>query len=155
MNNVPKIAKFQLAQLNIARAKDEMASSVMNGFVSRLDQINQLADESPGFVWRLQTDAGDATSIRVFDDPLLLVNMSVWESIEALRYFVYKSLHVELVRDRAAWFTTLGSVHQVLWWIPYGHIPSAQEAIQKLEHVRRNGATQDGFTFATSFSMPE
>ena len=148
------MGKFQLAQINVAQAKAEMDADAMSGFVSRLDEINQIADKSPGFIWRLQSDDGDATSIRVFDDPLLLVNMSVWDSVEALKTFVYKSLHVELIRDREAWFNKLGTAHQALWWIPHGHIPTTREAEEKLEHIRQHGASQEAFTFSKLFMQP-
>ena len=92
----------------------------MSGFVSRLDEINALADESPGFVWRLQTDDGDATAIRVFDDPLMLVNLSVWRDPDSLKQFVYRSAHVEPLRRRARWFVKPDSPHLVLWWVPAG-----------------------------------
>lgn len=147
--------KFYLAQINIAQAKAEMESDTMHGFVSRLDEINAIADNAPGFVWRLQSEEGDATSIRVFDDPLLLVNMSVWENIESLRDFVYKSLHVELIRDREAWFDKIDSMHQVLWWVPAGHIPSTQEAQEKLATICTNGPSQAAFTFGKPFQKPE
>ena len=93
-----------LAQINIALARSEMTGDIMSGFVARLDEINALADISPGFIWRLQSDEGDATTIRVFDDPLLLINMSVWADIESLKNYVYRSAHVELIKDRDAWF---------------------------------------------------
>ncbi len=146
--------KYQLAQVNVAQAKAEMDTETMSGFVARLDEINALADQAPGFVWRLQTEEGDATALRVFDDPLLLVNISVWESIEALRTFVYKSLHVELIQDREAWFNKMGMAHQALWWIPHGHIPTVQEAKEKLEHIRQYGPTQEAFTFGQTFTQP-
>lgn len=145
---------YHLAQVNVAQAKDEMSAEVMQGFVSRLDEINALADQAPGFVWRLQTEQGDATSIRVFDDPLLLVNLSVWTNVETLQDFVYKSLHVELIRDRDAWFSKLKSAHQALWWIPYGHIPGVSEAREKLEQIRRIGPGPESFTFAKPFKCP-
>jgi hypothetical protein len=145
------MSNYRLAQVNVALARDEMESAVMEGFVSRLAQINALADRSPGFVWRLQAEAGDPTSLRVFDDPLLLVNLSVWESLETLRQFVYKSLHVELIRDRDAWFTKTQAAHQALWWIPDGHTPSLAEAKARLEHIRSFGPTREAFTFARSF----
>jgi hypothetical protein len=126
----------------------------MSGFVSRLEEINSLADQSPGFIWRLQSDEGDATSIRVFDNPLLLVNISVWDSIDALKSFVYKSFHVELIRDREAWFNKMNIAHQALWWIPEGYIPSAEEAKEKLEHIRKHGPGLPAFTFGKSFSQP-
>jgi hypothetical protein len=112
-----------------------MESEVMQGFVLRLDEINTLADRAEGFVWRLKDDGGSATAIRVFDDPLLLVNMSVWQNLEVLKQYVYKSLHVELIRDRAGWFNKMNELHQALWWVPAGHIPSVQEAKQKLDEV--------------------
>jgi len=126
----------------------------MQGFVSRLDEINALADRSEGFVWRLKNDGGSATAIRVFDDPLLLVNMSVWQSLEALKQYVYKSLHVELIRDRDAWFNKVPEFHQALWWVAAGHIPTVQEAKQKLEHIRKHGPSQDAFTFSKPRPVP-
>jgi len=147
--------QYQLAQVNIAQAKAEMDTKTMSGFVNRLDEINALAEKSKGFVWRLQSDDGDATSIRVFDDPLLLVNMSVWDDIESLRNYVYKSLHIELVRDREAWFNKMSSMHQALWWIPNGHIPTTQEAKNKLELLRKIGPTQEAFTFGKNFDKPK
>jgi len=147
--------KYQLAQVNTAQAKAEMNTDTMQGFMSRLDEINAIADKADGFVWRLQSDNGDATSIRVFDDPLLLVNMSVWEDIDSLKNYVYKSLHVELIRDREAWFNKMGAMHQALWWIPAGHIPGTQEAKDKLELLRKIGPSQDAFTFGKAFQKPE
>ncbi len=146
--------KHHLAQVNIAQAKDEMDTNVMKGFVSRLDEINAIADNSPGFIWRLQSESGDSTSFRVFDDSLLLVNLSVWKNLEDLKSFVYKSRHVELIRDREAWFDKLKSVHQVLWWIPIGHIPTPEEAKDKLKYLRKNGPSQEAFTFGSAFEQP-
>jgi len=144
--------QYHLAQINIAKAKDSMDSDVMKGFVDRLDEINKLADESPGFIWRLQTEEGDATSIQAFDDPSMIVNMSVWESTEALKKFVYKSLHVELIRDREAWFDKIASAHQVLWWVPAGHIPSVEEGKEKLELLQLKGPSKEAFTFARNYA---
>ncbi|MEE9329446.1 MAG: DUF3291 domain-containing protein [Parvularculaceae bacterium] len=147
--------KHHLAQINIAQAKADMTSEIMHGFVSRLDEINAIADKADGFIWRLQSDEGDATSIRVFNNPLLLVNMSVWRDLPALKNFVYQSLHVKLIRDREAWFDKIQAMHQALWWIPAGHIPDAQEAKNKLEHIRTNGPSQEAFTFGKPFSSPQ
>ncbi|MCF6189628.1 MAG: DUF3291 domain-containing protein [Cocleimonas sp.] len=153
MNTTNK--KYHLAQINIAQAKDEMDTETMHGFMSRIDEINAIADKTDGFIWRLQSNDGDSTSIRVFDDPLLLVNMSVWDNVDSLKNYVYKSLHVELIRDREAWFDKMGAMHQALWWIPVGHIPSIQEAKDKLELLRENGPNQDVFTFGKAFQKPE
>ncbi|MEE9319547.1 MAG: DUF3291 domain-containing protein [Granulosicoccus sp.] len=145
------MTQFHLAQINIALAQASMDSDVMKGFANRLDEINALADSSPGFIWRLQTETGDATSIQAFDNPMMLVNMSVWGSMEALKSYVYKSAHVELIRDRDAWFAKLIEVHQALWWVPAGHIPSVNEGKEKLEVLQKNGPTKAAFTFAKNF----
>jgi len=148
------MAKYNLAQINIALAKSEMDTEIMEGFVSRLDEINKTADNAEGFVWRLQTEDGDSTAIRVFDEPLLLVNMSVWENIEALKDFVYKSAHVELIRDRQGWFHKYIDAHQALWWIPVGHIPTIEEAKKKLETIQKQGPTASAFHFGKPFPIP-
>ncbi|GAB1265372.1 DUF3291 domain-containing protein [Aurantivibrio infirmus] len=146
------MSQYQLAQINIAQAKAEMDTKEMSGFVSRLEEINALADKSPGFVWRLQSDAGDSTAIRVFDNPLLLVNMSVWEDITSLKNYVYRSAHVELIQDRDAWFDKIAESHQVLWWIPRGHIPTPEEGKEKLAYLNENGPSKNAFIFAKPFS---
>ena len=140
-----------LAQVNIGRVRGPRESEVMQGFMARLDEINALADSSPGFIWRLQTEEGDATAIQAFDDELLLVNMSLWEDIESLKHFVYKSLHIELLRNRDAWFEKMDTIYQALWWVPKGHIPSVDEAKEKLAHLQANGPSKDAFTFAAPF----
>ena len=145
---------FHIAQVNVAQAKAGTESEVMQGFVSRLDEINALADRADGFVWRLKEDSGSATAIRVFDDPLLLINMSVWANLEALKHYVYKSLHVELIKDREAWFNKMGESYQALWWIPAGHIPSIEEAQKQLEYIRKHGPSAQAFTFAKPFPRP-
>lgn len=145
---------YHLAQVNVALARGEMTSDTMSGFVSRLDEINRLAECSKGFVWRLVGDGADATSIRAFDDPLLLVNVSVWEDLESLKAYAYQSAHVELIRDRDAWFHKLPEAHQALWWVPVGHTPTVEEAKARLEHIRTHGPTPTAFTFARAFPQP-
>jgi len=146
------MSQFHLAQLNIAKARAEMDDDVMSGFMARLDEINELADQSPGFIWRLQSEEGDATSFRVFDDPLLLVNMSVWADVDSLKEYVYRTVHVDLLKDRDAWFHKTSSAHQVLWWIPVGHIPTLEEAKAKLEILERDGPGPEAFTFSRPYS---
>ncbi len=140
-----------LAQLNVGRLLAPLESETLAGFVAALEPINALADGHPGFVWRLQTDAGDATSIRPTDDNLFLVNMSVWSSLEALRAFVYTTAHVQILRQRRAWFEQLATSHMVLWWVPAGHIPTVEEALARLERLRRDGPTPAAFTFRSPF----
>ena len=149
------MCQYQIAQVNVAQAVDDMESETMSGFVSRLDEINLLADNSPGFVWRLQSDEGNATSIQATDDPRLIINISVWDDIESLKYFVYRSVHVELIQDRDAWFNKVINAHQVLWWVPKGTQPTEQDALAKLQQLRINGPDQDAFTFAKSYPKPK
>jgi hypothetical protein len=146
---------YHLAQINIAKAKEELTSSTMEGFVARLDEINALADTSDGFVWRLQTEDGDATALRVFDDPMLIVNMSVWRDAEALKNFVYKTTHVELLKDRSAWFDKIQEAHQALWWITDGQVPTLEQGKEKLNRIQREGSSDQAFTFANIYPHPE
>jgi hypothetical protein len=148
------MADYQLAQLNIGRIVAPLDSAQLAGFVARLQEINALADGAPGFVWRFQTEDGDATALRPFDDESMLVNFSVWESVEALHTFVYRTLHAEVMRSRRAWFERLDQVFTVLWWVRAGHRPTVEEAIERLEHLRRHGPTSDAFTFQQRFPAP-
>jgi hypothetical protein len=131
--------------------KAPIKSPLLAQFVELLDPVNALADEAPGFVWRLQTEDGNATAIRAFDDDRLIVNMSVWESIDDLAAFVYRSAHVEVMRRRREWFDRM-RLYMTLWWVPRGHIPSVAEAEERLAHLRRHGPTPFAFTFKTRFS---
>ena len=114
---------YHLAQLNIASTRAPLDDPIMKGFVDQLDYINAVADRSEGFVWRLQTEDGDATAIRAFDDDRIIVNMSVWESLEALHDYVHRSDHLGPLRDRKKWFTRIEGPSLVLWWIPAGDPP--------------------------------
>jgi len=125
------MAEFHLAQLNVAKLKAPLDEPSMSGFVEALEPLNGLADGWPGFVWRLQTDAGDATSIRAFDDPLLLVNMSVWESVEALGEYVYRSGHLEAeMRLDHVGRPLAPAAHHVVWWIPAGEVLETEVATE-------------------------
>lgn len=126
----------------------------MAGFVAELDRINRIADESPGFVWRLQTEAGNATAIRAFEDERILFNMSVWESIEALHRYVYRSDHAALLRHRKEWFEPFSEPVLALWWVASGHRPTVEEAKQRLQHLADRGPTPEAFTFKTRFPSP-
>src|SRR5471030_3440928 len=118
---------MHLATLNVGRLLAPLESPQIAEFVSQLEPINRLADGSPGFVWRLMTADGDATSIRPFDDDLILVNLAVWESLESLRAFVYASAHTQVMAQRRAWFESMATAHTVLWWVEAGHIPTVGE----------------------------
>ena len=144
-------ARWHLAQLNVGRLLAPVESPAIAGFVAALDPINELADASPGFVWRLQTEAGNATDIRPTEDDLFLINMSVWSSLQALRAFVYTTAHVHVLRQRREWFEQLATSHMVLWWVPAGHIPTIEEALGRLDRLRAEGPTPSAFTFRTPF----
>src|SRR2546423_14682125 len=118
----------------------------MSGFVAALDPLNAIADSAPGFVWRLQTEEGNATSIRAFDDDLMLVNMSVWESMEALADYVYRSDHVAVMRRRREWAQRMAEAYLVLWWIPAGQVPTVEEAKERLAPPRGPGPPPTAFT---------
>lgn len=146
---------FQLAQLNIGVIRGPMDSPVMAEFAAALDRINALAERSPGFVWRLQTDAGDATAIRPFDDENMLVNLSVWQDVESLSRYVYQSDHVDLMRRRREWFSRMSKAFLVLWWQPRGERPSVAEAVAKLELLRTMGPSPEAFTFRNAYAPPD
>ena len=144
---------FHLAQVNIARMVEPLDSPRLAGFVAALEPINALADDAPGFIWRLQTEDGDATSIRAFDDDLLLVNLSVWASFEALGGFVYRSDHAGVMRRRREWFEPM-KTYVALWWVAAGLLPTVAEAKERLEHLETNGPTPSAFTFRVPFPPP-
>lgn len=143
-----------LAQVNVARAKGPMDGAVMGEFARALDPINLLAERTPGFVWRLQDDAGDATALRVFDDGQILINLSVWRSVEALRDYTYHSGHAHYVKRRREWFSAFGRPHYALWWVREGHRPTPDEARQRLDRLHANGPGPDAFTFTDLYPAP-
>ena len=148
------MSNYQLAQLNIARLLAPIDSPTLADFVANLDRINELAESSPGFVWRLKDEAGDATAIRPFGDDVI-VNMSVWQDIVALKNYVYYSGHLDVMRRRREWFERMAEAHMVLWWVPKNHIPTVEEALQRLDTLRQKGSTQDAFTFREPFEAPD
>jgi hypothetical protein len=127
----------------------------MAGFMGRLDELNKLADESPGFVWRLQTESGNATALRPYEDARILVNMSVWDTLEDLRSYVYKSAHTPVLALRKQWFETMTTPFLTLWWVPAGHRPSLAEAKERLEELTARGPGPGAFTFKQTFPPPE
>jgi hypothetical protein len=145
------MTRLHLAQVNVARMRGALEDPVMRDFVARLGEINALADGSRGFVWRLQTDAGNATYLRPFDDDRIIINMSVWETAEDLREFVYRGQHAEVLRRRHDWFEKLETPVVALWWVPAGHLPSIDEAKKRLAHLERQGPTPFAFTFRSLY----
>jgi Domain of unknown function (DUF3291) len=143
-----------LAQINVARMLYPIDHAGMAAFVRALDPINALADGAPGFVWRLQDESGNATAFNPFDDPMTIVNMSVWASIEALFDFVYQTDHIAILRQRKAWFEKPPEAHMALWWIPAGTLPTVQEGKARLLHLRAHGPSAFAFSFKRRFTPP-
>ena len=137
-----------VAQFNVARMRFPDTDPRFQTFTAQLVEINALADSAPGFVWRLQTEDGDATSIRPFGD-MMLVNLSVWESVDHIREFTYRTDHLRVLRQRADWFEIMDTPHLVLWFVPAGHEPTMAESAERLAHLQENGPTATAFTFAT------
>ena len=150
------MTRFHLAQVNIGRFRAPLESPIMEGFRAQLDPINTLADRSPGFVWRLQTEDGNATAIRPYpEDSLMAINLSVWESLEALQQFVYRSGHVDTLRSRHQWFEPSAGPILALWWIPAGQLPTVADARERLQYLKEHGPTPYAFTFRTPFPAPD
>jgi hypothetical protein len=147
--------KFHLAQLNIARMLAPVDSPVMADFVANLDRINAVAENSGGFVWRLKDDSNNATSIRIFEDDFLIVNLSVWQSVDALFQFVYQSDHLEIFKRRIEWFEKMPEMHMVMWYVPAGSIPSVADAVERLIYLRLQGETPFAFSFKKRFSAEQ
>jgi hypothetical protein len=145
---------WHVAQVNIALPVEPLDTPALEGFVALLEPVNQLADSAPGFVWRLQTEDGDATSIRAFGDDRLIVNMSVWESIEALWEYVYDGGHLKAMRRRREWFSRMAESHLALWWVPAGELPTVAEAERRVARLRAEGPTPYAFTFKQRYGPP-
>jgi heme-degrading monooxygenase HmoA len=150
-----------LAQVNVGRLLAPMDSPMIADFAAALDPVNALADAAPGFVWRLQTEDGNATAVRGFEQDAegapggIIINMSVWESVEALAAFVYSDEHRAVLRRRREWFSRMRDAYAALWWIPRGHIPTVGEAEDRVQHLRAHGPTPHAFTLKEHFPPPE
>tara|TARA_R110002110_G_scaffold406421_1_gene626433 strand:+ start:256490 stop:256996 length:507 start_codon:yes stop_codon:yes gene_type:complete len=146
---------WHLAQLNVGTIKYPQDDPRMSGFMNRLDEINALAETSPGFIWRLQSDSGNATDIDTGRGPLFIANMSVWATADALFDYVYKSMHREVMIQRRSWFEKPQNLYQVLWWVPAGHTPTVDEALERLDLLQEVGPNPRAFTFKSQFSHPD
>jgi heme-degrading monooxygenase HmoA len=144
-----------LAQVNVARLLAPIDSPQLAGFVSRLDEINALADRAPGFVWRLKDDlSNNATAVPIYDDDRIIVNMSVWESLEALRAYTYSGPHLEVFKQRGSWFAHMREAATAMWWVPAGHRPTVAEARERLARLREHGPSAFAFPFGAPFPAP-
>jgi hypothetical protein len=148
------MTRYQLAQYNIAWLRALLDSPQLADFIANLDRVNQLAEHSPGFVWRYQTENGNSTSVRLRDDDRLIINFSVWENVESLFEYAFHSGHAEMFRRRNEWFTHEESPYAVLWWVSAGHRPTVEEAEDHIQFLAEHGPTQHAFTFKQRFAPP-
>lgn len=151
---------FELAQVNIARLVASLDDPQLADFVAALEPVNAAADAAPGFVWRLQTDEGDATAVRAFDWDVgdsagVIVNMSVWRDVEHLAAFVYGELHRQVLKRRREWFQRMSTAYTACWWVPAGHRPTTDEAEDRIRHLRIHGPTPHAFTLRNSYPPPD
>jgi Domain of unknown function (DUF3291) len=152
---IPVQNTYQLAEINIARMRGvDINDPIMQEFVDNLDRVNQIAEESPGFVWRLKDDNNNATSLNPYDDEQIIINISVWESIDDLETFMYKTLHADFLKRRKEWFQRFGKVSTAMWWVEAGNYPTLQEAVDQLALLQANGASERVFDFRTKFDRP-
>jgi hypothetical protein len=147
--------EYHLAQINIAKMIAPADSPVMAEFMNNLDHINELAEKSEGFIWRLKDDSNNATSIKVYDDEFIIINLSVWKSVEDLSAFVYQTLHADFLRKRKQWFERMKEQYLALWYVPAGERPTAMEAAGRLDHIRAHGETPYAFGFKKRFTAEE
>ncbi|MEX1109705.1 MAG: DUF3291 domain-containing protein [Dongiaceae bacterium] len=145
---------FHVAQINIGRFRTAADDPSLTDFMAALDPVNALAERSPGFVWRLKDESGHATNIRAYEDPRMIINLTVWESNEALRDFTYRSAHKSVLGRRTDWFEKLDGPYLALWWLAAGAVPTAAEGIARLDHLTRHGPGEHAFTFAQPFARP-
>lgn len=149
------MARYQIAQLNIGRTVAPVDDPRLADFMAWLDDINALAERTPGFVWRLQSESGNATDIPVNDDPLVIVNLTVWETPDALFEFTYRTMHKGVFARRYDWFERWEGPSLVMWWQPEGTIPDIPEALRRLELLAQRGPTPEAFTFKHRFPPPD
>ncbi|NVK58127.1 MAG: DUF3291 domain-containing protein [Alteromonadaceae bacterium] len=141
---------MHLAQCNIAKPKYPLTAPEMADFVDNLAPVNKIAESSPGFIWRLEDDSGNATDIKIPMEPGVIVNMSVWQDVESLKQFMFKTHHIHFLKRKKEWFYPLDTHSYVMWWIPEGHIPSVDEAAKRLSYLREHGESEYAFSFKYS-----
>lgn len=147
------LKKYQLAQINVARMSGEsLEDPIMKAFVDNLDRVNGLAESSEGFVWRFTDDANQPSP---FEDPKVVINLSVWEDLKTLQEFTFRTFHADFLRRRKEWFTKMTGHHLAMWWVAPGHIPTLQEAKQKLDYMDQHGPSAVAFNFSKLYEMPE
>lgn len=155
MIQAPTMAEWELAQFNLARAVDTLDSPALAGFVAELKRVNELADVSPGFVWRFEGSSPEEPAASAEDDARMLLNLSVWRSADDLYNYTYRGDHAKLISRRREWFEQTREPQLVLWWVPAGHRPTLREGLDRLQELRSRGPTTRAFTFKQRFPAPQ
>lgn len=149
------MAEYQLAEINIAKMKGvNIGDPIMKEFVDNLEKVNEIAENSDGFVWRLKDEDNNATNFNPYNDEQIIVNYSIWENIETLEHYMYKTFHSEFLKRRKEWFQTFGQVSTAMWWVKKGEIPDITEAMEKLDYLQKNGASEIVFNFRQKYPKP-
>lgn len=149
------MAEYQLAEINIARMKGvNIDDPIMKEFVDNLNKVNEIAENSDGFVWRLKDEDNNATNLNPYNDEQIIVNYSIWENIETLEHYMYKTFHSEFLKRRKEWFLSFGQVSTAMWWVKKGEIPTLSEAIEKLDYLQKNGASEIVFSLKQKYPKP-
>jgi len=147
---------YHIAEINVARMKGiTINDSIMKEFVDNLDRVNKLAESSEGFVWRLKDESNNATNLNPYNDEQVIINISMWKTIESLEKYVFKTFHTDFLKRRKEWFQNYGKAATALWWMPIGQYPSIQESIDKLDFYQKNGPTEHAFDFRKRFAPPD
>lgn len=141
---------MELAQCNVALAKAPLDDPVMAGFVKAIDDVNWLADRSPGFLWRLLPQHGHVT-FGVLEGDEVIVTLSVWDGFESLQRYVYRTAHGLFMGQRHRWFAPIGGFTTAMWWVPVGERPALEEGLARLAHLRRHGPTPHAFSLRRQF----
>jgi hypothetical protein len=148
-------SSWHLAQINVAKiVGEDITDPVMQKFVDQLDEINGLAEGSPGFVWRLKDESNNATNLNPYNDQRIIVNISVWQTLDDLLKFVYHGRHAEVLRSRREWFVSFGEAYTALWYVPVGKVPTVEESMVRLKSLQDSGPTPFAFDFKTKFPAP-
>jgi len=146
---------YQLAEINIAKMKGiNIDDPIMQEFVDNLGVVNELAESSEGFIWRLKDENDHATSFNPYDDEQIIINVSVWKDIPSLEHYVFKTFHTDFLKRRKEWFKSYGKAYTAMWWITAGEYPSLEDAVARLDHLQKEGASAYVFDFRNKHQAP-
>lgn len=146
---------YHLAQVNVGRLRAPLDDPLMAGYMALRPVIDALARQSPGFIWRRGGPGSTARETDLYEDQMIIANVSVWVGLDDYLNFVYRGEHLEVLKHRYEWFERFGGPRHALWWIPQGHLPSAEEARERFEYLRGHGETPYAFSSRKAFLAPD